>query len=53
MTISIESESGVIRTLGNPIKFGPVDIEPTPPPRLGEHTDMLLSRSPSGGPDEH
>lgn len=52
MTISIESEGGVIRTLGNPIKFGPVDIEPTPPPRLGEHTDMLLSSSPSGGPDE-
>ena len=36
---------GKINTLGTPIKIdGAMGLELTPPPRLGEHTNEILSR---------
>jgi formyl-CoA transferase/CoA:oxalate CoA-transferase len=36
---------GTINTLGTPIKIdGAMGLELTPPPRLGEHTNDILSR---------
>ncbi len=47
MTVSINTDAGSIRTLGNPIKFGAQDVAPEPPPLLGEHNGLMLeSRRP-------
>jgi len=42
MTVSINTDGGAIRTLGNPIKFGAQDVMPEPPPLLGEHNGLML-----------
>ena len=45
MVCGIPTQAGMIRAVGNPIKFG-TEPEHRPPPLLGEHTAALLGRAP-------
>ena len=48
-----DAEGGAVPLIGNPIKFSetPVDYR-RPPPRLGQHTDEVLTELLGLGPDE-
>jgi crotonobetainyl-CoA:carnitine CoA-transferase CaiB-like acyl-CoA transferase len=42
MVQTLETEAGDIRVVGNPIKGDGMVWQPTPPPRLGQHTDIIF-----------
>jgi crotonobetainyl-CoA:carnitine CoA-transferase CaiB-like acyl-CoA transferase len=44
MVVSVETPSGPLRMVGNPIRIDGVRTEHRPPPRLHEHTDELVPR---------
>jgi crotonobetainyl-CoA:carnitine CoA-transferase CaiB-like acyl-CoA transferase len=42
---NLHPETGLIRTVRNPVSFSEAPVEPRlPPPRLGEHTDQILQQ---------
>ena len=47
MVQTLQTDDGVIRTLGSPIRFDDGVVSPAPPPLLGEHNDRYLPKKAS------
>ncbi len=52
MVVSVETEDGPLRMIGNPIHFGDAGTAYRPPPRLHEHTEEILGATRGDGADE-
>jgi crotonobetainyl-CoA:carnitine CoA-transferase CaiB-like acyl-CoA transferase len=51
MVVSVETDEGPLRMIGNPIHFGDTGTAYRPPPRLHEHTEEILGGTRGDGAD--